>query len=485
MREINYIAVKDPVEEARLAALLTKDFSEAKSLDEMYDSISTVDIRNLYKTNPSFKVRADELQRQEFINNFRALPEAAQQRAFQTYNAEQKALIDADYNAFEAEQAVPVVPTETLAETFAKLSDDEIQKFIDADPAGTTEQGQVAAQTKAARAEASPVVQVAPEPAATTPITAVEDLYDGIEKLGEGSYKLTVDPADGSNPEIFYGTSQKECFKALKKSKARATAELRRRMKAVEITDALRALKVEVLNYPPPLKPLPLTADEIFTLTEQQKDATTVLEATRKLRLASLSPEECARENERIERQRISDQYNTANTWVNTHDDFYNHPHNIEQMQKLMAGLNWAVTINNLDLAFKTLKDQGALLDLPEEDPSTQPPVVQPASVVPVTIAAPAVPAAVVPAIPVTPVATPTQALASALPAAPKVLRPGSSSTSVMPTRRIESVSTAPAKVVLTVEMYNQIPAAEAKRRYLKDPDFKAAFDQLCAEGKI
>ena len=407
--------------------MLEADYSAAGSADELFGTLSVAEIKALYSQNPTFRAKADE---------FNGQPT--------TTLAPSQDEIDA------AKAAEPVVVPEILVETPVVVQQPEVVPSV---------------------------VQV-PEP--------VEELYDGIEKIGEGSYKLTVDPEDGSPAEIFYGATQKDCFKALRRSKAHATKELRRRAKKIQITKELEDLKVEKIDYAPFLTPLSLTADEVYTLTEQMKDPTTVLEASRKLRLASLTPEECARQNEIITRQRRNEQASIAATWLISTPEFYNCDENIEKIRELMGTLDWAVTPRNLDLAFKTLTEQGALLERPEEH-VPKPVAVQPASVVPV-IAAPVV---------VTPVATPVAvvappqstnaaqaATAGALPDAAKVLRPGSSSTATMPTRRIDSVQ-APQVPVLTVEEYNNTSAAVVKMRYQREPAYKAQVDALIASGKI
>jgi hypothetical protein len=359
--------------------------------------------------------------------------------------AEQKKIIDEDFDTFTVAQTTTLAP-----------SQDEI------DAAKKAEQ----AVEEANAAGEIPAVQRG----------TVEILYEGVEKLGEGSYKLTVDPGDGTPEEVFFATTQADLFKALRKSKANATKELRRRAKKVQITDELRALQTEVVNYAPLVQPLRLSPDEIFTLTEQQKDPVTVLEATRKLRQASLTQEECDRMNESIERERYSNGYNTAVSWIQTHSDFYNCPENIEALQTLMANLNWAVTIKNLDLAYAELVAQGVLLERPEE-PTLSQPVPQPASVVPV-VAAPAPQA--------TPVAAPA-AKTGALPDARQV-RPAdrpSSSTGMQPQRRSDSLPKPATAPSLSAEEYNNMSAAEVKRRYNREPDFHAAVDALIASGKI
>ena len=410
--------------------IIIADYSAAQNFDELYGDLSTAEIKRLYTENASFKATVDKLN----------LPPEQTQTLARSQDE-----IDAEKAAEAAAAAIPVAQTP-----------EEIQ----------AEQDRLTAEAAAAN--------VIP----TVPNGSVEELYDGIEKIGEGSYKLTVTPGDGSPDEIFYGVSQKECFKALRRSKANATKELRRRRKKIEISNDLKALEVEVINYAPLMKPVILTPDEIFTLTEQLKDPITVLEATRKLRQASITPEECTRQNEATERQRYSDQFNTAVTWMQQHPEFYNCPENIQTLQEFMGTLNWAVTIKNLNLAFSNLQEQGVLLE-PPEDESTVQPTPQPASVVPVVVAP-------VVAAPVAVVAPPKQvaATAGALPDATKVLRPGSSSTGIQPTQRIETIRVA-APAVLSAEEYNAMPAATVKMKYQRDPKFKDQVDALIASGKI
>ena len=62
------------------------------------------------------------------------------------------------------------------------------------------------AQAEAARQQADADRQAA-ELAAAAP---VEKLFEGIEKLADGRYKLTVESLKGGNPQIYYGASQEE-----------------------------------------------------------------------------------------------------------------------------------------------------------------------------------------------------------------------------------------------------------------------------------
>jgi hypothetical protein len=455
---------------ARQQDVLSADYSGYNSLDDIWRGLSTAEINLLKTQSPSYKKRIEEL---DLINAFKRLTEEDQATFFAEANEATRITLEND--GYVASQTMTLAPSpdEAAAKKAADLAAENLpvltaEEQIEQDRQAEAVRLQAETDRLAAEATAAGV-----RPAVLR--GTVEELYPGVEKLGEGSYKLTVDPEDGSNPEIFYGASQKECFIALRKSKANATKELRRRAKKIQITEELRNLEAETVEYAPLLKPLSLTPDQIFTLTEQLKDPTKVLEAHAKLRQASITPEECARQNESIERQRYSDAFNTAQTWLKLRPDFYNHPDNIKALKDLMGELGWAVTMKNLDLAFEVLLEQdGALLDRPE--PQQEPPVAQPALVVPV---APVV-------VPVAPVVVPP-APTGALPAAPRILRPGSlaeSSTGIQPSVRMtERTGRPPAAQPMSAEEYAAIPAAEVSTRYRKDLVFKARVDAYWAAG--
>lgn len=457
-----YDAAKREAYAKRVAELQAADFSAAGSVDELYNGLSVTEIKLLDQMNASFKKRLNELNtsqgrvtQEQLIAQFRAMTPDDQQRAYAQMPPESKAVIDADYDAF-------IAAHQTLSPS---------QDEIDAAKAA-----EAAAQTPAVTE--TPVVQ--------TPVVQEEKLYDGVEKLADGTYKLTVDPEDGSPLEIFYGVAQADCFKALRKSKASATRELRRRKNKLLITDDLRNLPgVEKLATPSFVQPVIYTPDQLFILTEQLKDPATVVEAQRKLSLVR-SPDECQKINDAIERQRYNDGFNIYYAWLQIHSgkDYYDCPENLASMQKLMGDLDWAMTLRNMDLAVSVLRKQGVLLELPEEPATSVQPVAQPASVVPVA-AAPVVTPAPAQASAAPTIQPPAPAApAGALPAADRVLRPASS-TGMPPTRRFEP-STAVAHVpVLTAEEYHAIPASTMKMRYQREPAFKAQVDALIASGKV
>ena len=452
----------------RQTSVLSADYSGYSDLDQMLAGLSSDEVRTLRSQNASFKKRLEDF---DLIAAFRRLDDEQQTAFFAEANEGTRAVLENDGYVSSQTTTLAQSPGEAQEEAEAARLAQQNEAGI-----GKTPEEIEAEQEEAARAQAE-ADRVAAEAAAipAVPRGSVEILYEGVEKLANNAYKLTVDPEDGTPVEVFWGESQKECFKKLRDSKKHSIRELRRRKKQLEITDDLRAMQVEVVNYAPLLTPITLTPKEIYDLTEQLKDPSTVLEATRKLRQASYTPEECARHNEGIERQRYQDAKSVGQKWLTENPDFYPSPENIKELQKLMGELNWAVTEKNLDLAFKTLKDQDALFEAPKETP----PSAQPASVVPVApaaVAAPAVPTVPAPAAP-----------AGALPAAKRVLRPGSlaeSSTGIQPSVRMpERLGQPPRVLPMSAEEYAAIPAPVLKTRYNKEPEFKARVDAYWAAG--
>src|SRR5208282_3261962 len=109
-------------------------------------------------------------------------------------------------------------------------------------------------------------------------------------------------------------------------SKVHAIKELRRRRKQIEITQELRDLQPEIIGYAPLMQPITLTPAEFFDLTKKAADVADqagALAAHAKLRQASVTPEECARYNEAIERQRYNDQRSVAEKWISANPDFH------------------------------------------------------------------------------------------------------------------------------------------------------------------
>ena len=448
--------------------VLSADYSGYNSIEEIWKGLSSAEINLLKSQSPSYKKRVEEL---DLIAAFRRLSEEDQAVFFAEANEATRITLENDGYVASQTTTLAKSPGEAQEEAEAARLTQQSEAGI-----GKTPEEIEAEQEEAARVQAE-ADRVAAEAAAipAVPRGSVEILYEGVEKLGNNAYKLTVDPEDGTPAEIFWGESQKECFKKLRESKAHAVRELRRRRKQLEITQELRDLQPEVIPYAPLMQAVSLTPKEIYDLTEQQKDPSTVLEATRKLRQASYTPEECARYNEAIERQRFSEQKATGEKWISENPDFHASPENINNLIKLMGGLGWAATEKNLDLAFKILKEQEVYVPEVIETP----PSAQPASVVPVApaaVAAPAVPTVPAPAAP-----------AGALPAAKRMLRPGSlaeSSTGIQPSVRMSERTGQPPRVLpMSAEEYSSINSATLKTRYAKEPEFKARVDAYWAAG--
>ena len=383
-------------------ALLKKDFSRHESIDSMYMGLSAAEISLLRTGNPSFRNRLAEL------DNV-APPQT------QTLSASPEELIERGNQAREA-------------------------------------------QNDRALPEDRTPIQVAPQ--------QTEELFAGVHKVGDRQYELTVDPGDGSHPEVFHGTTQSECFQKLRESKASATRELRRRRKQVQITDEMKRLQVEKVYFPPLLKKLDLTPQEIFDLSEAERDPSdpkAMLDAKNKLRLAGMTQGEIDLQNEQINNARTQHAYSTATTWVKA-TSFYPGPNNenVAALQGLMAQLDWAVTPANLSKAYEILKEQDILVARPASTP------------------APAVPAPTVAAQPAP--------VAQSAPAAPKrILRPASSGTSMSNavTRRIETPIAQPKKLTLTAAEYHATPSSVMQARYKRDPVYRQAVDDLIASGAV
>jgi hypothetical protein len=463
-------AKRRQAELTRQTSVLAADYSGYDDLDQMLKGLTSDEVRTLRSQNASFKKRLEDF---DLIAAFRRLDDEQQATFFAEANEATRIVLEND--GYVATQ------TQTLAPSPGEAQDEAAAARLAAQAGKTQEEIEAEEQqAEAARVQAEADRVAAETAAANTtvalPRNQVEVLYDGVEKLANNAYKLTVDPEDGSPVEIFWGESQKECFAKLRKSKAHATKELRRRRNKLEITQELRDAQVEVIPYAPLMEPTQLTPKEIFDLTEAQKDPTKVLEATRKLRQASYTPEECARYNEAIERQRYNDQRSVAEKWFEEKaksGEYFLSPENNKAMQDLMGELNWAVTAKNLDLAFRTIKEQGVYVPEIIETP----PTVQQAPVVPVTpVATPAVPTVQAPAAP-----------AGALPAAKRILRPGSlaeTSTGIQPTIRLGERTGQPPRVLpMSAEEYSSISAPVLKQRYSKEPEFKARVDAYWAAG--
>ena len=452
----------------RQSDVLAADYSGYNSLEEIWKGLSSAEINLLKSQSPSYKKRVEEL---DLINAFRQLNDEDQATFFAEANEGTRAVLENDGYVSSQTTTLAQSPGEAQEEAEAARLAQQNEAGIGKTPEEIQEENE---RVEAGRLQAE-ADRVAAEAAAANTTVAlprdqVEVLYDGVEKLGNNAYRLTVDPEDGTPVEVFWGESQKECFKKLRDSKKHSIRELRRRKNQLEITQELRDLQPEVIPYAPLMQAVSLTPKEIYDLTEQQKDPSTVLEATRKLRQASYTPEECARYNEAIERQRFSEQKATGEKWISENPDFHASPENINNLIKLMGGLGWAATEKNLDLAFKILKEQEVYVPEVIETP----PPAQPAFVVPVAaVAVPTVPAPAAPA--------------GALPAAKRVLRPGSlaeSSTGIQPSVRMpERLGQPPRVPPMSAEEYSSINSATLKTRYAKEPEFKARVDAYWAAG--
>jgi hypothetical protein len=254
----------------------------------------------------------------------------------------------------------------------------------------------------------------------------------------------------------------------LRDSKKSATRELRRRAKKVRITRELAEMKVDVIPYVPLEEKITLTNGEIYDLTQQLKDPSTVLEATRKLQLAARTQQDIDRANEVIIRGRQQEQESAASTWIKNNPQFIVCDENLQALMDIMGSLNWAVTDRNMTLAYNALVEQDALVtkapEVPEPEFRTGPEPQQPRKVfVPQSapVAAPRVPAA---------------------PAARPVYRkPLNSSGGDFRATRPNTTPVKPQP--MTAAEYAATPVTVLQKRYKTDPDYKARVDAYWNEG--
>ena len=185
-----YDADKTAAQRARQEELLKKNFTGIANYD---DGLSSEETKVLYAHNESFRNVVDT------IDGFRKLTEDEQAR----FHAEAN---DGTKRTLESDGYVPS-QTQYLAPSL-----------------GDTE------EESAAQRQATQVfIETASDQAVET---QGEKLYAGVE-IKEGRYFLTIDPEDGTSPEVFRskpiaeGGTQGEVWKLLRDSKKNAIRELR------------------------------------------------------------------------------------------------------------------------------------------------------------------------------------------------------------------------------------------------------------------
>lgn len=415
-----YDADKTAAQLARQEESLKKNFTGIANYD---DGLSTEETKFLYAHNESFRNVVDT------IDGFRKLTEDEQARFHAEANEGTKRTLESDGYIPSQTQYLAPAPSESEEES--------------------------AAQRQASQA----FIETASDQAVET---QGEKLYAGVE-IREGRYVLTIDPEDGTAPEVFKskpiseGGTQGEVWKLLRDSKKNATRELRRRAKKVQITRELREMQVDVIPYVPLEQKVTLSTAEIYDLTEQLKDPSTVLEATRRLQLGSRTQEDIDRANEMIERGRMQEQEAAAHKWMRDNPQFIVCDENLKAMMEIMGSLNWGVTSGNLTKAYNALLEQEALItslpDVPEPEFTTGP-APKPRTVF--------IPKAAVPAV------RPTR-------------RPLNSSGGDFRSARM---NTEPAKPQpMTASEYAGYSAVELKTRFNRDEGFRARVEAYWAAG--
>jgi hypothetical protein len=321
--------------------------------------------------------------------------------------------------------------------------------------------------------EAEVIAPVAEPVVPLAPAVVTEDPNDPIVKVADG-YEVRIDLGDGGGVQVFKGKTRAEVSRKLIKAQTNATREIRRRNREHQVLN--ESVDRTNLVSTEPIKPL--SADEIYTLTEQLKDPATAVRAHQRLLEAQLGMPIHEFRSE-WERQR---QVSVAKRWVPSNPDFYNDPDGINAalVGRYFETHNIEVNEKNLGTVFNILKTKGALLEVPEielPEPTNAPVAAVPA----------AAPVATVPAVVPTPApAAPISKPVSAAPTVPVRVRPGSASTGLSPRQAsVRPGASAGAVVGLTAEEYNKMPSSDVKRRYKTDLAFRSGVDKLITEGKI
>ena len=170
-----YDAAKRAAQEARLEELRNKNFFGVRLQGSYDDGLSTEEIKFLRANNKSF------LDVMTTIDGFRKLTAEQQEAFFSEANEATRISLENDgYISAEIQ-------------SFAK-SPEEAEEIIESRRAA--EQTKLFQQSREAEEE----------------IARQEKLYPGVEVV-DGKYRLTIDPEDGTAPEVFWGeTKEKPAF---------------------------------------------------------------------------------------------------------------------------------------------------------------------------------------------------------------------------------------------------------------------------------
>jgi hypothetical protein len=422
-----YDSQKRAEQEARLEELRNKMFFGVRHQGSYDDGLSTEEIKFLRLNNESFVATMTT------IDGFRTLSPEQQESFYNEANIETRTTLESD----------GYLP-QTLAE-----SPDEAAEILDSRRA--TEQQKLFQQSREAEEE----------------LARKQQIYPGVEKIDENLFRLVVDPGDGTAAEIFQGSTPAETFQKLIESKKHATRELRRRASQVKVTQELRDMAVDVIEYAPLEQKVTLTPAELFEAHAMLSDPSTAVEGTRRLQLAARTPEDIARANESLLRGRMLEAQSIAKKWMDDNPQFIANDHNIGQLRDLMGGLNWAITPRNMSKAFEALVEQGVLTEnFAAEDETLVVPT-------PARRVITSVPAPSAPAIP-----------QASRPAAVPVRRPlNNTSANGTSSARLRENTGRTSSPAMSATEYASYTAADMRSKYKLDPAFRSRVDAYWAAG--
>lgn len=259
------------------------------------------------------------------------------------------------------------------------------------------------------QADPEPVVevdepeQIGPPPVVEEDDAQVYDYPDGsrveIKKTKKG-WRASLDPGNGANPEVFYGSTKDEMFANLAVGKINATRKIRELSRQPLLSEDEQP-RPKVQEAQPAPAPHQWTTDEIFDLKAKLEESPALAHATWFQKETGMTLQELVTLTKSAS-QRSSDAQETSNdvaatqilqNWVEITDDYTPHPDNRDAifawLLKYKARQNPKnydvpgavaylyehdlLTTENLDLAWEDIKSDGRAVLARAADPEPEP----------------------------------------------------------------------------------------------------------------
>jgi hypothetical protein len=187
--------------------------------------------------------------------------------------------------------------------------------------------------------------------------------------------KYVVQPRDKDGnpfgqPSVYEYATEQELIELMANSVANGTTKIR------ELTKAQRIIPEDAEKAPEIIaaKPHDLNADELFSITNELRDPTTVVGALDRYYEARFGrkPEETAKVQElTLEQQRQIQTGLICDRWMARTHDYYDCQENADAMMGYLKDRKLPVTEKNLQVAFRELRQE--LAQAPEDDQKKAP----------------------------------------------------------------------------------------------------------------